>query len=75
MTKSGGQKASIMPTLDHNEYYYEIAEFIDLIQSGRKESENNSLDNSLITIEIIDEIRRQSGVVFPADERPSSIES
>ena len=75
LTPRNGQKASIMPTLDHNEYYYEIAEFIDLIQSGRKESENNSLGNSLITIEIIDEIRRQLGVVFPADERPSSIEN
>ena len=68
LSPRNGQKASIMPTLDHNEYYYEIAEFIDLIQSGRKESENNSLENSLITIEIIDEVRRQLGVVFPMDE-------
>lgn len=52
-----------------NEYYYEIAEFIDLIQSGRRESKINSHENSLITIEIIDEIRKQLGVVFPADEK------
>ncbi len=50
-----------------NEYYYEIAEFINLIQSGNRESTINSHQNSLITIEIIDEIRRQIGVVFPAD--------
>ena len=62
-----GQRVSILPAIDHNEYYYEVAEFIDLIQSGRKESANNSLENSLITMEIIDEIRRQLGVVFPAD--------
>lgn len=52
-----------------NEYYFEIAEFIDLIQSGRRESKINSHENSLITIEIIDEIRRQLGVVFPADTK------
>lgn len=53
----------------HNsdEYYFEIEEFISLIQEGKRESEINSLENSLITIEIIDEIRRQLGVVYPAD--------
>lgn len=54
---------------DHNsdEYYFEIAEFIDLIEQGKLELETNSHENSLITIEIIDEIRRQIGVVYPAD--------
>jgi predicted dehydrogenase len=68
LTPRNGQKTSILPIIDHNEYYYEVAEFIDIIQSGRKESVNNSLQNSLITMEIIDEVRRQLGVVFPADE-------
>ena len=68
LTPRNGLTQRIIPQADHNEYYYEVAEFIDLIQSDRKESENNSLENSLITIEIIDEIRRQLGVVFPADE-------
>ena len=67
LTPRNGQKESILSTIHHNEYYYEIAEFIDIIQSGRKESVNNSLENSLITMEIIDEIRRQLGVVFPVD--------
>lgn len=52
----------------HNEYYYEIAEFINLIESGRQESDINSLTNSLITLEIIDEIRHQLGIVYPADK-------
>ena len=67
LTPRNGQKQNILPAIDHNEYYYEVAEFIDLIQSGRKESANNSLENSLITMEIIDEIRRRLGIVFPAD--------
>ncbi|WP_085535647.1 Gfo/Idh/MocA family protein [Massilibacteroides vaginae] len=52
---------------DKDEYYYEVAEFIDLIQTGKKVSEINSLENSLLTIEVIDEVRRQLGVVYPAD--------
>jgi predicted dehydrogenase len=69
LERRNGQKENILPVIDHNEYYYEVAEFIDLIQSGRKESVNNSLENSRITMEIMDEVRRQLGVVFPADER------
>jgi predicted dehydrogenase len=69
LTRRNGLQESILPVADHNEYYYEIAEFIDLIQSGRKKSANNSLENSLITMEIMDEIRRQLGVVFPADKQ------
>lgn len=51
-----------------NGYYYEAAEFINLIVNGQIESAINSHENSLITIEIIDEIRRQSGVRYPADD-------
>lgn len=52
------------------EYYYEVAEFFDLIESGKLESEINSHEHSLITLEIIDEVRRQLGVVYPADTHP-----
>ena len=62
-----GNAENIRPETNHNEYFYEVAEFIDIIQSGGKESPVNSLKNSLITMEIIDEIRKQLGVVFPAD--------
>lgn len=50
-----------------DEYYYEVAEFIDLVLAGKAESCVNSLANSVTTLDIIDEIRRQTGVVFPAD--------
>lgn len=52
----------------HSEYYYEIAEFINLIENGRLESPVNSHDHSLATLEIIDEVRRQLNVVYPADK-------
>jgi predicted dehydrogenase len=52
---------------DKDEYYYEIAEFANLALAGQRESTVNSHQNSLITLEIIDEVRRQLGVVYPAD--------
>ena len=54
---------------ERDEYFYEVAEFINLIQAGRRESAINSHANSLATIEIIDEVRRQLGVVYPADRK------
>ncbi|MDY4846403.1 MAG: oxidoreductase, partial [Parabacteroides sp.] len=52
---------------EKDEYYYEVAEFINLVLSGQRESQINSHENSLITLEIIDEVRRQLGIVYPAD--------
>lgn len=66
---SGSTVENLSVTPSHNEYYYEIAEFITMIEEGRIESSTNSHLNSLITMEIIDEIRRQTEVVFPADRQ------
>ena len=52
----------------HNEYFYEVEEFINLIEQGRLESDINSHDCSVATMEVIDEVRRQLGVRYPADE-------
>ncbi|MCM1022126.1 MAG: Gfo/Idh/MocA family oxidoreductase [Muribaculum sp.] len=54
---------------DKDEYYYEASEFIDLIEQGRIESEINSHSTSLIVMELLDDVRRQLGVVFPADKK------
>lgn len=64
-SEAEGETVGVEP--DRDRYYYEIAEFIDLIEQDRSESEINSHENSLITMEIIDEVRRQLGVVYPAD--------
>jgi hypothetical protein len=52
---------------DKDEYYYEVAEFINVVLAGKRESSVNTHENSLITLEVIDEVRRQLGVVYPAD--------
>ena len=66
---SGSEPQDISALTDKDEYYYEVKAFIDLIEAGKLESGINSHEHSLITLEIIDEIRRQLGVVYPADKR------
>lgn len=64
---TGPATTDISVPCDPDEYLCEFREFIDVLESGRLESENNSLGNSLGVAEVMDEIRRQSGVVYPAD--------
>ena len=64
---SGPQAEDISVPVDADEYLCEFREFINVLESGHIESSVNSLETSLITAEILDEIRRQAGVVFPAD--------
>jgi predicted dehydrogenase len=64
LVRRKGETKNIRPETLHHEYYYEVSEFINIIESGRKESSINSLANSLITVEILDEIRRLIGVRF-----------
>lgn len=60
-------RLSLSTPLNHSPYYYEVKEFIDLVTSGRPESSINTLDTSLATMEVIDEIRHQLGVIYPSD--------
>ena len=46
--------------LPFNEYYYEFKEFADLMEKGLKESSTNSLQTSLIVLEIMDELLQTS---------------
>lgn len=64
--RAEGESLSVPET--HNEYFYEVEEFINLIEQGRLESDINSHDCSIATMEVIDEVRRQLGVHYPADE-------
>ena len=51
----------------HKPMYYEIQEFIRLLQSKQRDSNVNSLANSLIVAEVMEEARRQIGLQFEAD--------
>lgn len=64
---AGPQAIDISVPTDPDEYLCEFREFINVLESGRRESSVNTLETSLVTAEILDEIRRQAGVVFPTD--------
>lgn len=51
--------------------YYEVKEFISLIQAGKTESSINSYQNSLITAKIMEEARKQINLEYPADRLKS----
>jgi scyllo-inositol 2-dehydrogenase (NADP+) len=63
----GGQIEEITKPQMDNAMYYEVQEFIQLIQNGVTESVVNSRANSRMTMEIMDETRKQIGLVYPAD--------
>ena len=60
---SGGNTEMLPYTPADNNMIYEIREFIRLIKN--KEVNHKYLQYSLDTIRIIDEVRRQNGIVFP----------
>ncbi|MBM0066711.1 Gfo/Idh/MocA family protein [Alkalicoccobacillus gibsonii] len=51
-----------------NPMYYEAIEFAKLVSSQTLESIENSHKNSAITLQVLDEARRQIGLVFPSDQ-------
>ena len=57
-------------SLEHEEanMCYEVQEFVNLIKSDEKESKVNSLKNSRDVIEVIEEARKQIGIIYPADK-------
>ena len=47
--------------------YYEAKEFVDLIRNKELESKINTFEVSINTMEIMDEARKQIGLIYPAD--------
>ncbi|OEH92463.1 Gfo/Idh/MocA family protein [Bacillus solimangrovi] len=56
-------------TQDKPPMYYELEEFIQLLEEGKMESSVNSHEVSRITASIMQEAREQIGLVYPADKR------
>ncbi|WP_145321872.1 Gfo/Idh/MocA family protein [Paenibacillus xylanexedens] len=51
----------------HPAMYYEVEEFVNLVQQGQKESDMNTYERSYVTMQVMDQIRKQIGLVFPND--------
>ncbi|MEC0281488.1 Gfo/Idh/MocA family protein [Terribacillus saccharophilus] len=59
-----GTSEDISRQQEYDPMYYEIAEFIQLIQTNKQQSSVNTWENSIITMEILDQARRQMGVLI-----------
>lgn len=46
---------------------YELQEFVNLVREGRTESEINTHERMAVVLDVMDEARRQIGIVYPAD--------
>lgn len=64
-----GEREVIEFKQDFPPMYYELEEFIRGIHEGKSESEINTHERSLLTIKVVDEARRQMGLVYPADHK------
>jgi predicted dehydrogenase len=62
-----GEKEVLTVSQIEDNMFYEAEEFINLINEGEFESQVNSHKHSLDVMRVVDEIRRQTGVKFPAD--------
>lgn len=51
-----------------NRMTYELSHFIDLIDSGHCESSVNSWQLSQQVLSVIEQIRKQQGIIYPADQ-------
>ncbi|GLB60051.1 Gfo/Idh/MocA family protein [Cytobacillus sp. NCCP-133] len=64
-----GEREDLTQQQVNDSMYYEAKEFIELVQAGKTESAINSFSTSMIVMEILEEARRQIGVVYPADQK------
>ncbi|WP_227940369.1 Gfo/Idh/MocA family protein [Alkalihalobacillus deserti] len=62
-----GSVKDISRPQEENGMFYEVEEFIHLLQNKKFESDINSFENTLLTAKILEEARRQMNIVFPAD--------
>ncbi|MGB4590503.1 MAG: Gfo/Idh/MocA family oxidoreductase [Clostridiaceae bacterium] len=62
-----GTREVIKPDTIPEDMVYEIEEFISLIQAQKIESSTNNFDLALSVHHIMDEVRKQIGLVYPSD--------
>lgn len=62
-----GRVEDIAVEQSNHPMYYETKEFIELLQNGKYESNINTFETSQLVMEILDQARKQMGVVYPSD--------
>lgn len=64
-----GEVEDITVDQSNNIMYYEAKEFMELIKAGKTESSINSYSISKNVMKILDEARKQMGVIYPSDHK------
>ncbi|WP_312652762.1 Gfo/Idh/MocA family oxidoreductase [Proteiniclasticum sp.] len=64
-----GTKEVLAPSTFREDMYYEAAEFVETIRSGKSFSKINHEKLAISVHEVMDEIRKKIGLVFPSDTR------
>ncbi|MEQ6376093.1 Gfo/Idh/MocA family oxidoreductase [Bacillaceae bacterium S4-13-56] len=62
-----GTSESLNRTQDKESMFYETEAFVQLVQQGMTESNINSFERSWVTASLMEEARKQIGLIFPAD--------
>lgn len=65
LTPRGGNRQDLSQPQHINTMLYEALAFAELVE--KRQVEHPGLENSLIVAHLLTDIRRQTGVVFPAD--------
>lgn len=63
-----GTVEDITVTQEPDSMFYEAKEFVHLVRLKKQQSELNSQQNSLITAKILEDARKQIGLIYPADK-------
>ena len=64
----GGQRLAITePRTAHDALHFEAAEVARCVADGRLESPLRPLADSIVTLDVLDEVRRQIGVAFAGE--------
>jgi len=67
IVQRNGSVEDVTRTQAERTMLYEIEEFMNLIRTGKTQSDVNSFAVSLQTMAVMDEARKQIGLVYPAD--------
>lgn len=62
----GGQEVDLTEVQNDNRMMYEARAFCEQINAGKMDSQ--AVERSIVTARVLTEIRRQTGVVYPADQ-------
>ncbi|MFD2332363.1 Gfo/Idh/MocA family protein [Cohnella sp. GCM10020058] len=66
--RDGREEELSAPQSEHS-MVYELQAFVNLVREGKPESEINTHERMIAVLDVMDEARRQIGIIYPADSQ------